>query len=100
LRLWYRRGAHWSQEPFFLERLPENFSMVVDGDDAVTMNGTRDGECRFPITMKQLQLHTFPGTPSTFPVKAWARRAGLNPASVIPLGSSDVAGLVANRPAV
>jgi hypothetical protein len=95
LRLWYRIGTHWSREPSLLARLPENFSMVIVRDDAVTLKGTRNGEFPFPITLTQLQLHTFPRTPSTFPVKAWARRTGLNPASVIPLGSSDVAGQVA-----
>jgi hypothetical protein len=95
LRFWYRIGAHWSREPAFLGRLPEDFSMVTVGDDAVTMKGTRTDECPFPMTVTQLQLHTFPSTPSTFPVKAWARRTGLNPASVIPLGSSNVAWQVA-----
>lgn len=94
LRLWYRSGGHWSREPLFVERLPENFLMAVVGDDEVTMKGTRSGECPFPVTVTQLQLHTFPGTPSTFPVSAWARRTGLNPASVIPLSSFDLAGRV------
>jgi hypothetical protein len=83
LRFWYRIGAHWSREPAFLGRLPEDFSMVTVGDDAVTLKGIRTDECPFPMTVTQLQLHTFPSTPSTFPVKAWARRTGLNPASVI-----------------
>ena len=84
LRLWYRIGAYWSREPSFLARLPENFSMVTVGDDAVTLTGTRSRECPFPMSLTQLQLHTFPRTPWTFPVKAWSRRTGLNPASVIP----------------
>jgi hypothetical protein len=95
LRLWYRIGAHWGREPSFLGRLPENFSMVTVGDDEVTLKGTRTDECPFPMTVTQLQLHTFPHTSSTFPAKAWARRTGLNPASVIPLVSSNVAGQVA-----
>ena len=95
LRLWYRIGAYWSREPSFLARLPENFSMVIVREDAVTLKGTRNGEFPFPMTVTQLQLHTFPRIPSTFPVKVWARRTGLNPAGVIPMGSSDVAGQAA-----
>lgn len=94
-RLWYRNGAHWSREPSFVARLPEHFSMVTVGDDAVTLRGIRKSDFPSPMTVTQLQLHTFPRNPTTFPANAWSRRTLLNPASVIPKVSTEVVGQVA-----
>lgn len=89
LRVWYRVGSRWSAEPSILGRLPEDFSMLTIGADAVTLKGARTSGLPFPITVTQLQLHTFPRAPGRFPVKAWTRRAGISPASVIPQSSFD-----------
>ncbi len=84
LRVWYRSGATWGSEPGLLMRLPDDFAMVILGEDAVALEGVRKGGRRSPIAISQLQLHTFPRTPATFPANAWARRTGLAPVSVIP----------------
>lgn len=84
LRVWYRSGATWGSEPALLMRLPDDFDMVILGEDAVTLEGVRKDGRRSPIAVSQLQLHTFPRTPATFPANAWAYRTGLRPMSVIP----------------